>query len=154
MIHSGIIVALNSSDGGVPKLTRSIVCVERSGITGDRQRNLKYHGGPDRALSLFSAERIEALRAEGHPIAAGSTGENLTVSGLDWDLIVPGVRLRIGEALIEITAFVPPCRTISGSFIAGRTGRISQKAYPGWSRVYARVLEPGSVRVGDAVVSG
>ena len=29
--------------------------------------------------------------------------------------------------------------------------RLSQKHYPGWSRVYARVLKEGLVRTGDAV---
>jgi len=36
------------------------------------------------------AGRIEALQNEGHPIAFGSTGENLTVSGIDWQRVVPG----------------------------------------------------------------
>ena len=148
----GVMLSLNRSHGGVPKAAIGEARVYVDGMEGDRQKNLKYHGGPDRALCLYSAERIEALRAEGHPIAPGTTGENLTISGLDWLRVAPGVRLRLGnDVLIEITSFADPCRTIRGSFIGGRSGRISQKAHPGWSRVYARVLVPGSVRVGDAV---
>ena len=53
-----------------------------AGLEGDRHRNRKLHGGPDRALCLFSLERIEALQAEGHPIEPGTLGENLTLA--DW----------------------------------------------------------------------
>lgn len=121
-------------------------------MAGDCQRNLKYHGGPDRALCLYSLERIEALAAEGHPIGVGSTGENVTLAGMDWRAVTPGVRLALGgDVVIEVTDYTKPCRTIQGSFAGRRSGRISQKTHPGWSRVYARVLAAGIVRVGDPV---
>jgi MOSC domain-containing protein YiiM len=91
------------------------------------------------------------LRAEGHPIDAGTTGENLTIEGLDWSALVPGVRLIIGEAELEITSYVVPCRNITASFANGEFKRIGQNIHPGWSRLYARVLREGTVRVGDAV---
>ena len=143
--------SLNVSLGGVPKLPVASAMATAEGLAGDRQRNLKYHGGPDRALCLYSAERIDALRREGHPIATGTTGENVTVAGLDWALVAPGLRLALGAAVIEVTDFTRPCRTIAGSFVGGRTGRISQRTHPGWSRVYARVVVGGEVRVGDPV---
>lgn len=144
-------MSLNVSDGGVPKRPVAESFVGEGGMAGDRQRNLKYHGGPARALCVYSAERIEALRAEGHPVAVGTLGENVTVGGIAWAAVVPGVRLRIGGVCVEVTLFTVPCRTIQGSFVGRRTGRVSQKTNPGWSRVYARVLEPGLVRVGDRV---
>ena len=148
----GRVAFLNVSDGGVPKRAVERADVTRDGMRGDRQRNLKYHGGRDRALCLWSLERIVALQAEGHPVAAGSTGENVTVEGVDWAEMTPGVVLRLGPVVAELTAYTKPCRTIAGSFADGRSGRISQKAHPGWSRVYARVLEEGRVGVGDPVV--
>lgn len=148
-----VIVSLNVSRGGVPKLAVPEARVAVAGMAGDWQKNRKYHGGPHRALCLFSLERIEALAAEGHPIGIGTTGENVTVAGLDWEGVVPGVRLRLGAAVVvEVTGYAGPCRTIQGSFLGRRTGRISQKAWPGWSRVYARVLREGVVRVGGGVV--
>src|SRR3569832_2171795 len=76
---------ISVSDGGVPKLPVWEAKVSEQGLSGDRQRNLKFHGGPDRAVCLYSLELIEHLQAEGHPIDAGAAGENLTLSGLDWD---------------------------------------------------------------------
>jgi len=35
------------------------------------------------------------------------------------------------------------------AFKGGDYTRVSQKRHPGWSRVYARVLVPGSIRQGD-----
>jgi len=97
-------------------------------------------------------ERIHSLQSEGHPIDIGTVGENITVEGIDWDLIAPGVRLQVGdEVVLEIDSFTDPCKTIKGSFIDGKFVRISQKLHPGWSRVYARVLSEGQVHFGDPV---
>ena len=136
---------MNVSAGGVPKLPVERARVSPSGVARDRQRFLEFHGGPERAVSIYSLDLIEALRKEGHPIGVGTTGENLTLAGVDWSLVVPGAKLRIGEADVEITAFAAPCRTIAGSFIGRRMGRISEAKHGGWSRVYAKVHADGAV---------
>lgn len=148
---AGSVHSIQLSDGGVPKLPVVQVSITKTGLEGDRQRNLKYHGGPNRAVCLFSLERIEALQAEGHPIDPGSTGENITVRGLDWNLAEPGVRMLVGEAELELTSYVKPCKNIRNSFLNSEIHRISQRVHPGWSRVYARVLNSGLVRSGDPV---
>ena len=116
----------------MPKHAIPEAAITADGVEGDRQRDLRYHGGPDRAVTLFSTERIAALQAEGHPITPGSTGENLTLSGIDWTRATP-------------------CKNIAGSLVEGDIARVGHKVNPGWSRVCARVLVPGRVRVGDAV---
>jgi MOSC domain-containing protein YiiM len=126
--------------------------VSRLGLEGDGQDDIKHHGGPDRAVCVYSLERIQSLQSEGHPIDVGTVGENITVEGIDWDLVVPGVRLQVGdEVVLEIDSFTDPCKTIKGSFIDGKFVRISQKLHPGWSRVYARVLSEGQIHFGDPV---
>jgi MOSC domain-containing protein YiiM len=154
MAEQGVIVSINVSRGGVPKRPVLEVLASPSGLEGDGQRDRRHHGGPDRALCLYSMERIEALQREGHSIAPGTTGENLTIRGLDWDAIVPGVRLRAGGVTMEVTAYASPCKSIRPSFADENSNRISQQLHPGWSRVYARVVEPGELRVGDSVVRG
>lgn len=148
----GVVVSMNVSSGGVPKRPVPLARVSATGLDGDGQRNLEFHGGPDRALCVFAMERIEALQREGHPIAPGTTGENLTIRGLDWDRVVPGTALRVGDVTVEITAYASPCASIRPSFADGNSNRISQKLHPGWSRVYARVVGQGEIRVGDGVV--
>jgi MOSC domain-containing protein YiiM len=101
---------------------------------------------------VYSLERIRALQAEGHPIDVGTAGENVTVEGVDWDQVVPGTRIRLGEkVLLEVASCTAPCKTIRESFIDGEFVRISQKLHPGWSRVYTRVLSEGEIRSGDLV---
>lgn len=143
---------INISDGGVPKLPVLEAKVTVQGVAGDRQRNLKVHGGPDRAVCLFSLELIERLQDEGHSIDTGSSGENLTLAGLDWEKLGPGSQLAIGpEIRVEIASYCAPCEWNARWFRDGEYSRISQKKNPGWSRLYARVLQGGLVRPGDEV---
>jgi len=145
------VASINVSDGGVPKHPLAECRIVTLGLRGDRQRDREHHGGPERAVVVFSLERIAALQAEGHPIAPGTIGENLTLEGLDWSRVVPGTRLDVGEARLELTRFAAPCEKVGGSFTGNEFTRVSEKVHPGWSRVCARVLAEGVVRVGDAV---
>lgn len=143
---------ISVSDGGVPKHSVPEARVTVEGLVGDRQRNTQVHGGPDRAVCLYSLEVIEALKAEGHPVAPGSCGENLTLAGLDWSQVAPGDRLRIGEdVLLELVSYTAPCKHNARWFLDEDFSRISQKKHPGWSRLYARVLREGIAHQGDAV---
>ena len=125
--------------------------VSEMGIEGDKQRNLKYHGGVERALCLYSQEVIEMLQREGHPIAPGTTGENVLIAGLDWSLVKPGVQLKLGEVLVEVTRPTTPCKTIIASFKDGDFMRVHHKKAPHDSRVYVRVLDEGELHLGDGV---
>ena len=151
-VRDGTVVSVHRSNGGVPKLEIPEARVTVAGIEGDRQRNLKYHGGPDRALCLYSMDLIEALRAEGHPVAPGTMGENVVIRGIPWDRMVAGVRLRLGRVEVELTTFAQPCKNIRESLRGGRIERVSSTAHPGWSRIYARVMKPGLLAPQDPVV--
>ena len=144
---------INVSNGGVPKRAVHEARVTKEGLDGDRQRNRGVHGGPDRAVCLFSLEVIQALQAEGHDVQPGSTGENLTVAGVDWPKLTVGDLVRVGEeVLLEITSYTAPCERNARWFADGDYNRISEKHFPGSSRLYARVLGEGIVRKGDRVV--
>ena len=149
---TGSVAAINISNGGVPKGRVSGAKVSRLGLEKDAQDDKEHHGGPERAVCLYSLERIRSLQTEGHPIDIGTVGENVTIEGIDWDRIVPGVTIKIGDqVLLEVASFTNPCKTIRASFIAGEFIRIAQKLHPGWSRVYARVIREGQIRFGDPV---
>lgn len=146
------IFQINASKGGVPKLPMYSAVIGELGITTDRHADMRHHGGPDRALCMYSIEQMLALQAEGHPIFPGAIGENIVTRGVDLSVLAPGDRLRLGEEVeIEITDYAPPCRTIRAAFLNEDFQRASQKTHPGWSRLYARILTPGAISVGDAI---
>ena len=104
------IFQLSTSRGGVPKLAVREARVTTLGLEGDGHAHPKIHGGPERALCLYSLEVIAALQAEGHPIFPGSTGENVTITGLPGTSLAAGVRLALGaEVIVELTRIASPC---------------------------------------------
>lgn len=142
---TGRLVQLNVSAGGMPKRPVDRARVTRDGLEGDRQRNRKYHGGPNRAVCLFSLELYDRLRGLGIDLAPGSVGENFTTSGIDLQRLKKRDRLRVGGCLIEITDVRVPCRNLKQwdddlpELIVG---------FSGW---VAKVVEEGEVVPGDQV---
>jgi MOSC domain-containing protein YiiM len=150
MSDDGRIVQISVSSGGVPKQSVASARVTRDGLEGDAHRDREHHGGPGRAVCLYSMEAIRALVAEGHTVAPGALGENVTVEGLDWASVEPGARVLLGTAVVlEVTRYTSPCFKIKAAFVGGEFARVSQKRHPGWSRVYTRVLHEGMIRSGD-----
>ena len=149
---TGVVEQVSVSPGGVPKLPVLRAAVTAQGVSGDKQATRKHHGRPWQAVCLWSAEVVDALAADGHPIGYGSAGENLTVRGLPWASVRPGARLLVGSALVEVTAYAIPCRKNAQWFADGRFRRMAQEVSPGRSRVYARVVVDGVVAPGDPAV--
>lgn len=151
---SGTVAHLFRAEGGVPKTAVDEVSVAIRGIVGDGQAHRQHHGRPFQALSLFAVELVDELRREGHPITPGGVGENISTRGLDWDALQPGVQLRVGTVVAEVSCFADPCSQIAHNFTGRDFNRIDEERIPGSGRRYAWVLEPGEIRVGDAVVVG
>jgi len=152
---TGRVESVNVGGGGAPKAAVAAAEVWPRGLVGDRQATRRHHGRPFQAVSLFSAEVIAALATEGHPIGPGSVGENLTVSGLDWASMRPGLRLAMGDAddpvCLELTSWAPPCSTVAPAFAGRDFSRIDPDAHPGWARAYAAVVRPGTLVAGGRV---
>ncbi len=136
---------LNISPGGMPKLPIASARVTIDGVAGDWQKNRKYHGGPDRAVCLYSEELYAWLREQGAEVSAGQIGENFTTRGLDLQSLAKGDRLKVGECVIELTEVRVPCRQLKKwaadlpKLIVGRSGWL------------ARVVTEGTVRTGDGI---
>ena len=131
--------------GGVPKPEVTTLHVHENGCIGDKQNDLKHHGGPQRAVCLFSAEVLTALTNEGHPIFPGSVGENVLIQGIDWSLVQIGTQFHFKNVKLEVTSDAPPCRTIKESFSNGNFSRISIKKHPSSARWYAKVIQEGEL---------
>jgi hypothetical protein len=147
----GTVVQLSVSPGGLPKLPVETAEVTWKGMTGDRQATRLHHGRPWQALCIWSTEVIDDFRRAGHPLEPGRAGENITVSGLPWAEVRAGVRLRLGEVLCEVSAYTLPCKSNKRWFIDGDFMAMHHERGP-VSRVYATVLEPGRISVGDAAI--
>ena len=151
MTTSARIVQLNVSPGGVPKLPVAGASVGLLGLDGDGH-HFPSHGGRNRAVVLFGLEQIEQLRADGHPIAPGAIGENVTTAGLDYRKLRVGDRLRLGaNVVLRLTGHADPCSKIAGAFADGDVTRVLEAKHRGMSRVTACVLTTGDVAPGHPI---
>jgi MOSC domain-containing protein YiiM len=130
----------------MPKLAVLRARVTAEGVEGDWQKNRKYHGGPNRAVCLFSTELYDRLRGYGIDLGPGAVGENFTITGMDLQRLAKGDRLKVGAScVVEITDVRVPCRSLKKwdedlpELIVG---------YSGW---VAKVIVDGEVKPGDAV---
>lgn len=149
---TGAVASLNVSDGGVPKRPVEAVMVGPAGVGGDSQADRLHHGRPVQAVCLWSADVISQLAKEGHPIAAGSAGENITLGGVDWAELRPGARINVGPVPLLVSAHAIPCAKNAQWFTDRDFNRILHERHPGSSRLYAIPLGSGQVSVGDRVV--
>ncbi len=149
--HVGSVEAINVSKGGVPKRSVDAATIGYRGLNGDRQAARQHHGRVFQAVCLWSAEVIESLQVDGHPIATGAAGENLTLRGVDWPALHPGTRMRVGTATIELSVPAVPCAKNAAWFTDRDFGRIHPDRWFGGTRWYASVLLDGEVHVGDTV---
>jgi len=147
---AGRIDSLQASGGGAPKSSIPHAEIGPGGVLGDVQGNRRNHGRPWQAICLYSSDLIEALRAEGHPITAGGTGENLTIGGIDWSRMRGGLTITIGEVVLRTSSPAAPCHKIGDCFTERHWDRIDHVERPGWARWYASVLSGGTVSPGDA----
>ncbi len=136
----GKVLAVCTSDRrGIQKTDRkSGTFTVGFGVEGDA------HGGSwHRQVSLLSADKVEAFRARGANVESGAFGENLVVEGIDFRALPVGTLLRCGDVLLEMTQIGKECHTHCaiyhqvGDCIMPREG------------VFARVLEGGTITVGD-----
>jgi MOSC domain-containing protein YiiM len=120
------------------------------GFAGDHQANKKYHGGPEKAVCVYSADRLPYWTERyGRPLAHPAFGENLTITGLTEETAFIGDIFRIGTAVVQISQPRVPCETIARIHsIADLSQAVRETGYSGW---YLRVLTEGEVRAGDAL---
>ena len=150
MIQGPVVGLFATTVGGVPKPSVESIEVKTLGIKDEIIRDKKHHGGADKAVCLLSQDVLQQLQNNGHPIAGGSTGENILID-VSFESLQPGVQLKFHEVELEITMAASPCKTISDSFIGQNFNELSDKKYPGRTRWYARVLVEGTIHEDELV---
>jgi MOSC domain-containing protein YiiM len=125
--------------------------ITEHGLLRDVISDLESHGGVDQAVHVYGMPDYAWWSHElGRELAPGSFGENLTVSELTSDMLNIGDRLHVGSVLLEITAPRIPCFKLAARMNDPKfVKRFRFAERPG---VYCRVLQPGQVRAGDAVM--
>lgn len=124
--------------------------LDEQGLVGDKQADMTSHGGPDKAVYAYAKGHYRFWeRSLGRRLAPGAFGENLTISGLDEELLEIGDELRAGTALLRATQPRLPCVKMSVCFDRpDMPRRFIAACRPG---VYLAVVEPGVVSAGDTV---
>ncbi|GAA4843443.1 MOSC domain-containing protein [Pseudonocardia benzenivorans] len=122
-----------------------------SGLAGDHICDVRHHGGPEQAVYAYAREDLDRWEPELGPLRAGMFGENLTVRGVEVTGAVVGERWRVGGTLLlEVSVPRIPCNTFAVWLDRrGWVRRFTQEGRPG---TYLRVLVPGPVQAGDAIV--
>ncbi|MCB9902571.1 MAG: MOSC domain-containing protein [Planctomycetes bacterium] len=125
---------------GGPQRALDAVEVTDAGLVGD------HHLGGRRPVTVVAQGELDAAAAElGAPVACGSTYRNVTVS-LDALPRDAGGRLHLGAVVLELQGDCAPCGFMERSVGPGAKAALVQRA-----GIWATVLVPGTVRVGDPV---
>lgn len=127
------------------------VLVEKDGLRGDHIVDRAHHGGPHRAVLMYSADHYPRWRAEWgrKDVGPGGFGENLTVSGLSESTTCIGDVLGLGEVVLEVTAPRSPCQNLARRHgIRDLVRAVRANHRHGW---YLAVVRPGTVEAGMPV---
>jgi MOSC domain-containing protein YiiM len=125
--------------------------LSRANLDGDGQADLKVHGGPDKAVCVYSADHYPLWRSElGVPeCGPGWFGENFSVEGHNETNVAVGDTYRIGTALVQISQPRAPCWKLGRRWNRLDMPKIVlARGRTGW---YLRVLEAGDVECGDTL---
>jgi len=129
------------------------IAVNPINIEGDKQANLKYHGGPDKAICCFAAEHFgfwrDALGRTEEEFRFGAFGENFTLLGLTEDQVCIGDTFTVGTTTVQVTQPRIPCVNLARKWES--TEMPAEMIARGHSGYYLRVLTPGEVGAGDSM---
>ena len=133
------------------RATDAALMARKLNIDGDGQADLSVHGGIDKAVYAFPSEHYAYYQAElgQAPWEPGQFGENLTTEGLLESGVRIGDRLRIGEALFEVSQPRSPCYKFAIKM--GTAEALAVFINSARTGFYLRVLTEGLIRAGDAI---
>ncbi len=112
------------------------------GLEGDA-----HAGNWHRQVSLLGIESIRKMEEIGiKGLCSGKFAENITTEGIVLYELPVGTRFRVGPCLMEVTQIGKECHRHCAIY-----HQIGQCVMP-TEGIFARVLEGGPVRLGDALV--
>jgi len=121
----------------------AVEAVAGKGLVGDRYGS----GSGKRGITLIQAEHLPVIAALAglDAIAPSRLRRNVVVAGIPL-IALKGRRFRIGDALFEGTEPCDPCSRMEAALGPG-----GYNAMRGHGGLCARILESGTVRIGDTI---
>lgn len=122
--------------------------VQKAYLKADYGIETDAHSGSwHRQVSLLSLSSFKKMQALGAAVEYGDFAENITIAGIDVSSLPLGTRIRIGEALLEVTQIGKECHN-KGCPIKQQVGTCVMPL----EGIFTRVLESGRVQSGDKVI--
>ncbi|MBU3888381.1 MOSC domain-containing protein [Methylosinus sp. KRF6] len=126
--------------------------IGRDGLSGDRQGDLRHHGGPEKALHHYPRDHYELWAKEGPELvgalaAPPAFGENISTLGVTERDVCVGDVFALGSALLQVSQGRQPCWKLNARFARpDMARRVQTSGRTGW---YYRVLREGVAEPGD-----
>lgn len=136
-----VAVCISEKKGERKKPVESVELRENHGIVGDA-----HAGDWHRQVSLLARESIDKMVALGLDVTAGDFAENITTEGIELVSLPVGSRLRVGEAILEVTQIGKECHSRcaiydqAGDCVMPREG------------IFASVVKGGMITAGDTII--
>jgi MOSC domain-containing protein YiiM len=124
------------------------LALDLTNLEGDRQADLRVHGGPDMAALCYSFEHYARWRDElaVPEMGPGGFGENFTIAGQHESTVCIGDVYEVGDAVVQVSQPRGPCVKISRRWERpDLLRRVEETGRHGW---YLRVLQRGTVEAG------
>jgi MOSC domain-containing protein YiiM len=125
--------------------------LRRLNLDGDRQADLRVHGGEHKAVYCYPMEHYEYWRKElpGRELPVAIFGENFTTDGLLEDSVHLGDRFAVGSAEIIVTQPRMPCYKLGIRFESD--DMLKRFLASGRTGFYFAVIREGEVGASDKV---
>ncbi len=127
---------LKPAEGASMQVVTSVEAIANHGLRDDANA-----GRSKRQVLLIERERLDEFQ-----LPMGGVRENITVQGIQLAGLAAGTRVRVGQALLEVTLDCAPCQFIEDK----RPGL--RAAMEGKRGTLFKVIEGGEIKVGDEVV--
>lgn len=129
-------ISISKSKGTKKENVQEAILREDYGIVGDA------HAGSQRQVSLLAGESIKKMKLN---VGPGDFAENITTNGIDLMSLDIGSRLKIGDAILEITQKGKECHTRCNIYYQAGDCVMPKEG------VFAKVVKGGKIRVGEEI---
>jgi len=127
------------------------VKLRKLNLDGDKQADLKVHGGVDKAVYAYAGEHYDYWRQELPDMSLpwGMFGENFTTEGMFEESVNIGDQFKVGTANLIATQPRMPCYKLGVKF--GSMDMIKRFLASGLTGVYFKVMKEGELEQGDEI---